>query len=353
MLKRIFIFITIIMINFILISSIEPNALTDSNLINNNKISNVAVLLYSFNDSFMLRLKQNLENIQKENPEKVKFTFFDGKNNISIQNETLDSLIKENFNLIIANLADISEEAVVGVVDKVKQKNIPLILLEVDPDVAQKVSKAYDKVVSVLPNSQQAGINQGKIIVNLWNTNKKIIDKNGDNIMQYVMLTGEVDNIIAKERTKYSIDTINNAGIKTDQIAIVNANWFEDLARESVENLFLRYNGNIEAIIANNDAMSIGAIKALQKYGYNKGDKSKYVVVVGMGGQPEAKELIDEGIMYGTVIQDPKDASEALYNIGMNLINNLSPVENTNYKLKNGVVSIELPYNEYVNKSNV
>ena len=37
---------------------------------------------------------------------------------------------------------------------------------------------------------KQAGILQGKILVDAWNTNKEAIDKNRDNIMQYVMLTG-------------------------------------------------------------------------------------------------------------------------------------------------------------------
>ena len=87
-----------------------------------------------------------------------------------------------------------------------------------------------------------------------------------------------------------------------------------------MESLFLRYGGKIEAIISNNDAMAIGAIKALQKYGYNKGDKSKYIPVVGIDGIPEAKDLINKGIMTGTVSQDPNETAEALYTVGMNLV---------------------------------
>ena len=35
--------------------------------------------------------------------------------------------------------------------------------------------------------------------------------------------------------------------------------------------------------------MAIGAIETLQRYGYNTGDKSKYVSVVGIDGISEAK----------------------------------------------------------------
>ena len=51
--------------------------------------------------------------------------------------------------------------------------------------------------------------------------------------------------------------------------------------------------------------MAIGAVEALQAYGYNKGDKSKNILVVGFDGLTEAKDLIDKGMMTGTIVQDP------------------------------------------------
>ena len=118
------------------------------------------------------------------------------------------------------------------------------------------------------------------------------------------------------------------------------------------KSLFFKYDGNIEAIIANNDTMAIGAVEALQTYGYNKGNKSKNIIVVGIDGIQEAKDLIDKGFMTGTVTQDPTTVSEALYTIGMNLVNNVDPLENTNYKLGNAGIVVEFPHYEYINKSN-
>ena len=40
---------------------------------------------------------------------------------------------------------------------------------------------------------------------------------------------------------------------------MVNADWSKELAKNSIKSLFLKYDGRIEAIIANNDAMAIGA----------------------------------------------------------------------------------------------
>ncbi|NRZ19486.1 ABC-type sugar transport system substrate-binding protein [Clostridium beijerinckii] len=160
----------------------------------------------------------------------------------------------------------------------------------------------------------------------------------------------KLKNPVTIDRTKYAISTISNSGINIEQLALVNANWLKTLSKDSIESLFLRYDGKIEAIISNNDDMAIGAVEALQKYGYNKGEKSKNIAVVGIDGIPEAKSLIDKGFMTGTVIQDPKVLAEVFYNVGMNLVNNLSPTENTNYNVVDGEIIVPFPYEEYIKK---
>ncbi len=52
--------------------------------------------------------------------------------------------------------------------------------------------------------------------------------------------------------------------------------------------------------------------------------------------------------MTGTVIQDPRIEAEVLYNVGMNLIKNLSPTENTDYKVVDGEIIIPFPYDTYI-----
>lgn len=192
---------------------------------------------------------------------------------------------------------------------------------------------------------------QGKILADLWNTNKNVIDKNNDNTLQYVILSGATNNPIATVRTKSVVSAINDSGIKTEQLELINADWSKELARDAMEYVFLKYDDKIEAIIANNDAMAIGAIEALQKYGYNTGDKNKNIVVVGIDGMEEAKNLIDKGFMTGTVIQDPKVFAEGLYTIGVNLINKVNALENTNFKVLNDTIIIPMNYQPYTGKA--
>lgn len=94
--------------------------------------------------------------------------------------------------------------------------------------------------------------------------------------------------------------------------------------------------------------MAIGAVEALQKYGYNKGGKSKTIPVVGIDGMPTAKDLIKKGFMSGTVVVEPSDLAEALYSIGMNLAYGKSPLENTKYKFDETGFRVHLKYNEFI-----
>lgn len=343
----------ITLIIFTLTSSTNINTDACLNLSSNNRnIVNAAVIFFKMDDPYTMRVIESLKNIEKNSQNNIKYTFFDPKNNIAVQNEMLDSVLRSNYDLVILYLSNKNENVVADFINRVKSKNIPLILMNIPQNVVAKVSNLYNKAAFVTPDSKKAGVAQGKIIADLWNSNKMDIDRSRDNVLQYVLLQGPSDDPQVVDRTKYVISTINDSGIKTQELALINGNWVKDLAKNSIESLFLRYSGQIEAIIANNDAMAIGAIEALQKYGYNTGDKSKNIPVVGIDGLPEAIDLIDKGFMTGTVIQDPNVLAEFLYTIGMNLFNNLNPIENTNYNIVDGEIIIPYPYDVYIGKSN-
>ena len=331
------------------ISFFQNNVIASSNVTERSPIK-VGVFIYDFNDQYVSLVKQNLEEIQKENENIVEFNFFDAKGNQVIQNESIDKVLTENYNLLIINLVNFNIDLLQDTLKKIKEKNIPLILYNEPDENIIRFKDLPKQTIFVASDINQSGILQGQLLVDKWNTDKESIDKNGDNIIQYVMLKGRVNTPVAIARTKYSISTINDAGIKTEEIASIPSEWNQDLARSSIESLFLRYGNKIEAIIANNDAMAIGAIEALQKYGYNKGDKSMTIPVVGIDGIPAARDLIQKGFMTGTVFQDPHAIAEALYTIGMNLSSSKYPLENTNYKFDNTGIVIRLPYQKYTSE---
>ena len=61
----------------------------------------VSAFLFDFTDDFISQIRQNLEDIQKGNPGKVEYTFYDGKSNQVIQNEELEKVLQEGTDLIV------------------------------------------------------------------------------------------------------------------------------------------------------------------------------------------------------------------------------------------------------------
>ena len=309
------------------------------------KTIKAGVLLYRSDDVYISLVRESLEKIQKENLGRVQFTFYDGKNDQTAQNQTLDKLLEEGDNdLLLVNLVETNSTR--EVINKIKEQNIPVILFNREP-VSIDAIKSYNKSCYIGTEAAEAGVLQGKVIANVWNTNKSLIDKNNDDILQYIMLMGETDNLEAVTRTKYSILTINNSGIKTEELAIRVCDWNKEEAKNATKALFSQFGNKIEAIIANNDSMAIGAIEALQEYGYNKGDRVQTITVVGVDAIPEAQKLIKEGIMAGSVLQDPDELARALYKVGTNLVYNRNPLYDTKYKFDDTEVSIRLPYEEF------
>ena len=309
----------------------------------------VGLISKDLTDDYLVFIRQDLEDIQKKNKGKVEFTFYDSKSELAIQNENIDKALKEGINLILLDIVD--TRATQEVINKIKQDNIPVIMFNREPLTMDPI-KSYSRALYIGTDSKQAGTLQGEMLVDAWNNNKESIDKNRDNIMQYVMLQGERYNKVPIERTKYSVLTIQQAGIKTEELALRVCDWNTDVARNATEALILKYGDKIEVIIANDDTMAIGAIQALQTYGYNKGDKTKTIQVVGVDGVPEAIELISKGMMLGTAVQDPNDMAETLYTVGINLVYNKNPLEGTQYKFDDTGVAIRLPYTAYIEKSN-
>ena len=306
----------------------------------------VGVLVNRGKINFIPLIVENLEKIQRENPGKVKFSFLDANENQAEQDAYIDKLLKEGVDLILISISDITASE--RVINKIKEYNVPVIFFNREP-VITNVIKSYEKAFYVGSDAKEGGRMQGEIIADAWNSRKATIDRNGDNIMQYVMLQGFKNNLETIERTENSVLAINNAGIKTQELASSIANWDKELARQAVASFLLSQGNKVEVIIANNDGMAEGAIEALQTYGYNLGDKAKTILVVGIDGTPTAQELIKKGFMEGTVSQDAKAMAEAIYTIGMNLVSGKKPLEGTQYKVDETGVSIRIPHKKYVN----
>lgn len=342
MIKKVIILVIIVL--FILITSISENSTyAKLNLDNHNgKMINVGVAISDFNDGYLSKVKESLEEIQSKNEGTVKFTFYNGENSEKIQNKNMNSLVNGGYDLILANLHDTNGHLIEEAVNKIKQTNKPLILFNIKPLITPLVSKSYSKMVIISKDAIQSGILEGKMLINEWNNNINSTDKNNDGVLQYIMIANDDTSAL-----KYAILTLNNAGIRTQELVSKACDWNRNCDTSTIENLFMRYGDKVEAIITNNDAMALSTVEILQKYGYNKNNGSKYVLVIGSNGTSKTKELVDKGFMSGTIIQDPNELANTIYTVGMNLVSNKDPLLGVNFTFNETGNTIEMPYIEY------
>ncbi len=298
----------------------------------------IGVCIYKYDDTYISTVRQNLE---ADAEGKAELLLNDGKGDQGTQNDQVDLLIEKGVDVLLVNLVDAG--AAQNVVDKVKKADIPVIFFNREP--ATEVIQSYDKARFVGTNAKDAGIIQGEMAVELWNSGK--YDTNGDGVMQYVMLKGEPDNPEAVARTEFAISTITDAGIKVEEKGLQVCNWDTGLAQNAMEAWLSKDGDNIEFVLANNDGMAQGAISALQAIGKNKGEDTPTVPVLGVDATDAAKDLISKGYMAGTVLQDAKGMADAIFALAMNAAAGSDFLDGTDYSYDDTGIAVRIPYQPY------
>ena len=300
----------------------------------------IGILIYKYDDTYISTVRNALN---KALDGKAEVTMQDGKGDQATQNDQLDVLIERGMDGIIVNMVD--AQAAAGVVSKIKDKGIPVVFFNREPDL--NTLKTYDKAVFVGTNAADAGRMQGDIIKKLWDENPAY-DLNKDGKFQYVMFKGEPDNPEAIARTEFSVKQAEENGVTMDQIGqTFVCNWDTALAQQAMESALAANEGKIELVVANNDGMAMGAIAALSNIGYNVEGGSKFIPVIGVDATDQAVDAISRGIMSATVKQDGEAMGNAVSEIILNMIAGKAPLDGTSYKYDDSGIAVRIPYSPY------
>lgn len=337
--------IGIIIAILINILSMEPKA-----IVKNTEPIRAGVLLYKGNDYFISLVRNKLIEIENQNKDRIQFIIYDGDGNQDLQDKQLAELIKDKVDVIFLNIVNINNAD--KLLEEIKKSNIPVIFFNREPLSLNGIKEYTNKAIYIGTTACESGNMQGDVVIKEWR-DKGITDKNKDNTIQYFLLQGDKDNLEAQYRSECVIRRIEENDIKTSKIAEEFCNWDRACAKQATEKLFSQYGKEIELIISNNDEMAIGAILALQENGYNLGDPQKYISVIGVDGTEQARQMIENGFMTGTVIQDSDGMATALYRIGSNLAEGKPALQDTDYKFDVTGVGIRIPYEGYLIRSSL
>lgn len=295
----------------------------------------IGVTIYRYDDNFMSFLRRNIET---RIAGKAQLIMNDSQNNQAQQNDQVDVMLNKNVNALAINLVD--PQAAQTIIDKAKAKNLPVIFFNKQPSAEAMAS--YDKTWYVGTKPEESGDMQGKIVVDAWKADPTL-DKNGDGVIQYVLIKGEPGHPDAEARTSHVTMYITNNGLKVEKLEELNANWDTARAKDIVDAWIQKYGDKIEFIFSNNDAMALGALQSIQALGYNTGDKAKYIPIVGVDAIPDMLNEIKKGTILGSVLNDPVGQSQALIDLSLNVAAGKDPLDGTTWTLDE-VKAVRVPY---------
>lgn len=295
--------------------------------------------IYKFDDTFMTGVRNNM--IKAAEAVGAEIELVDSQNRQPMQNDQVDTFITKGVNALIINPVD--RTAAGPLVDKALQEDLPIVFINREPD--KSVLAKSDKAFYVGAKAEESGYIGGQLIADYYKAHKEA-DKNGDGVLQYILIKGEQGHQDATLRSEYCVKALQDAGLKIEEIGADNANWDKVQGHDKMKN-FITSKGidAIEAVICNNDDMALGAIEALKSEGYNTGkDASKYIPVVGVDATAPALQAIAAGQMLGTSLNDAYNQGTAAVKIANAAAQGQAVTEETvGYKITDGKY-VWIPY---------
>ena len=284
------------------------------------KTYKVGVAIYQYNDNFMTLYRQEIENYFKTlETETVKYevTMVDGKNDMAEQTNQIETFITQKMDVIICNLVQTSSAEVI--IDKVVAADIPLILINREP-LGDNGDESYEgilnneKVCYVGADARQSGTYQGEMVLALDDKG----DVNGNGTVDYVMIIGDPENPDAQYRTEYSIKALTDAGVAVNELVSNVGNWDQAKGQEIAAAALAQFGDEVDVIFCNNDGMALGAAAAISAAGRTVGED---IYLLGVDALAECQEMVQNGTMTGTVLNDHIGQSHAAVDAAVAALN--------------------------------
>ena len=268
----------------------------------------IGVAVYKGEDTYISNMTQamqeSVDDWCAETGERIQVSISDAQESQNTQNEQIDRFLSLGYDVLCVNLVDRTDAA--RVVDKAREADVPLVFFNREP--VQEDIDAWDKVYYVGSDARQSAQLQAQIVLDLWESDPAALDRNGDGILQYMMLEGESRHQDAVIRTEVSVQTLREAGVPLERVESGIANWDRNQAAALTESALLEY-PEIELILCNNDDMALGAADAVERLGL------EFSNIVGIDGTPQGVEAVDQGRMLGTVVMDYPAHGEAIFRL--------------------------------------
>ncbi len=306
----------------------------------------VVILPYFYEgDPFIQHLTNK---IIQEIPSNYEVEMFDAQNSQIIQNEFIERAMQEQVDLLIINPVD--RLGVYPIIKRLRAEGIPVIFFNREP--LERDMALWDRIYYIGGPAEQSGELQADMIEDLYystsaqhpesveegaqtssntpdTTIKNLLDTNEDGRIQMVIFKGEQGHQDAEIRTHTVIQTLTQRRLPVDIVSIEPGNWSYGTAYTLMGELLDRTDLHIEAVVSNNDAMALGAIAKLRQRGFLQDTNengmvdvrdTNWIPVIGIDGIPEAVESIQNGHLYGTVLNDLETQAKVIGDLAKGIL---------------------------------
>ena len=284
------------------------------------KTYKVGVAIYQFDDNFMTLYRNEIESYfasLETDTVKYEVTTVDGKNDMATQSDQIQTFITQGMDVIICNLVQTSSAETI--IDAVVAADIPLVLINREP-LGDNGDESYPGILDnaevcyVGADARQSGTYQGEIVLALEDKG----DINGDGKVSYVMIQGDPENPDAQYRTQFSIKALTDAGMEVEELANQVGMWATDKGQEIAATALSQYGEAVEVIFCNNDGMALGAAAAIEAAGRKVGED---IYLLGVDALEECQQMVAEGTMTGTVLNDHIGQSHTAVDVAIKALN--------------------------------
>ena len=243
----------------------------------------VGLVMKSLANEFFRQMQAGAEEYAAQNSDKFAFAAVGMKDerDFASQVDAVENFITQQYNVIV--LAPADSKAMVTPVKKALEAGIKVINIDVALDAEAKAQAGVD-LAFFGPDNREGAKMVGMALAKDLGSGAKVVILEGN---------PEADN--AKERKKGFDDAVAEGGLTL--LDSKTAHWESEEANTLMTNFLTQYQ-DIQGVMAANDSMALGVVKALDATGL-----SGKIKVVGFDNIPAVQPLIREGKMLATIDQ--------------------------------------------------
>lgn len=279
----------------------------DSGTASSQKKLKIGFVLATMNEERYAKDRNYFLEAAKQAGAEVEFAACDDK--VDVQTSKVETLLSKNIDVLV--IQPVNGETASSIVDMAKKDRVPVV--------------AYDRIIR---NADiDLYVTQDSFKVGVLQAEEAVKRTNGKG--NYILLLGEAGHSVADEITRGVLSVLEKYPAVKVVVKQSHPGWSTALALSTVENALTRQKNNVQAILANNDGMALGALQALQEQ-----KLTGKVFVAGADADLAAVKDILRGKQTMTVLKGIKPLAEAAVEAAVKLASSQPPPSDT--KMFNG-----------------